>query len=467
MRAEEEAKYFANEACSDEYQIRYQRAKARYEEAKKVWHKTQIDKTTAQQNELRCDYVRSRFGNDKTIKSFLFHLSSVCLNPENFHSLSFSINGLTGDISYGINAKNPETGNVELRWFPNVYEDIFRYFPPDAPFHAYFAARGRYIANEISYLGGIACFPNLLDASEANFQKSTRKNAGQEVAMVISLKAMARFAILKSKHFSVCRKAARLTHGMDGNEYSQTVFYPTLSQYASHIQLITRNGQYVCFQDINDIHANKPDDPIVKQMPTTSNLPLSLEEQHSSPDSPKREENPEIDGEGKGKSRGKGKAKGKGKGRQTRKTTVKQEQPSNLTNDQPSVLTNDQPISIRSHPRKQTIVARNFDDNPEDQLMLAHIHNLRPELSFYGNNAKFWQSLKKLPPPALQLPPISIKNGTFQNFVTEWKKTESMPPRQQVFFRRHLTKFFQPCIQTDTLFEPTLFRFCAFSLYDF
>ena len=79
MRAEEEANYFANEACKEQYQERYKKAKARYEEAKDAWRKTQIDKATAQQNELRCDYIRSNFGNNEIVKKFLFHLSSVCL----------------------------------------------------------------------------------------------------------------------------------------------------------------------------------------------------------------------------------------------------------------------------------------------------------------------------------------------------------------------------------------------------
>ena len=479
MKAEEEARYFANESCSKEYQARYQKVKARYEEANKEWHKTQIDKATAQQNELHCDYIRSKFGNDKTVKSFLFHLSAACLNPENFDSLTFCVNGISGSISYGINAKNPDTGNMELHWFPNVYEDIFRYFPPDAPFHAYFATRGRYIANEITYLGAIACYPILLGTSEAKFQKSTRKNAKQEVAMVISLKAMARFAILKTKHFSVCRQAAKLTHAMDGTEYSQTVFYPTLSQYASHVQLITRNGQYVCFQDINDIHAAKaskspidhlqsmstpplspekqhslPDSPKEGEnhLQTMSTLPLSQDEQHSSPDSPKEDEN--LDYQGKGKSKGKSKGKHKGKGKQASKT--------------PTVSTKDEPTATKSRLRKQTIVVRTFDDTPDEtQMMLAHIHNPKLEFSFFGDNTQFWQSLRNQPPPALHLPPLSVKFGTFQHFCNEWKKTERMPILEQVYYRRHLTKFYQPYIQTDTLFEPTMFRFCAFSLYDF
>ena len=104
FKAEEEAKIFEFEPCSKEYQNRLTKAKENYREAKLAYHQDQNAKASARENELRCDYVRSRWGDDKTVKAFLFHLSSVCLDPNRLKSLSCSINGYTGDVSFGVNA---------------------------------------------------------------------------------------------------------------------------------------------------------------------------------------------------------------------------------------------------------------------------------------------------------------------------------------------------------------------------
>ena len=508
FKAEEEAKIYEFEPCSEAYKVRLSKAKQNFMEAKIAYQQDQFAKASAKQNELRLDYTRSRWGDSKTVKAFLFHMSSVCLHPDSLNSLSFCINGYTGNASFGINSKNPETGNDELTWYENVYVNIFKYFHEDVPFHAFFSFRGKYIAMEITWLGAIPVFVNLTDGPEANFQKSTRRQAQLDFCLPISLKAMARFQILKAKHDSLCRATARLTHALDSNDYGKYVYYPTLSRYAAHIQLATNNGHYtapendepipstskehkICSQNNDDSlptsieHGISSDTDIVfldetnrqdidyhdiEEVPTwlfNDTLPHQTGEDFPSP-TPLPLDQPTTlsDHQGinqarsKRKDKGKGKGKGIGKGKSNRSQEQEQEEEQEQKQKQ-----TENPI----HPRKQTVQTRewsplSFED--EDQMILAQIHDDKHEEPFQEKQAKFLKMVQSSPEP-IQLPQLVVRFGSFSDFANEWAKTATMPTCQQTYYRRHLTKYFKPLLLTDTSLDSSLFRFCSFNLYDF
>ena len=111
-----------------------------------------------------------------------------------------------------------------------------------------------------------------------------------------------------------------------------------------------------------------------------------------------------------------------------------------------------------------------LDDTPsfedEDQMILAQIHDTKPQKPFAETNAKFLTMIKISNEP-LVFPPLIVKNGTFEEFSRQWSRTSGMPPQQKTYYRRSLTKYFKPTIQTDTALDPCLFRFSAYSIYDF
>lgn len=462
LKAEQEAKVFEFEPCSTEYHDRLMKAQTELKEAETAYHQARQANATARQKQLRCDYVRSRWGDDKTVKQFLFELSSLCLEPSRLKSLTFCINGYSGDVSFGINAKDAK-GHEQLQWFPNIYREIFKNFDPNTPFHAFCSFRGKYIAVEMTWLGAIRCTPSLTKGGEADFQRSTRTNAQNEVSMAISLKSMARFEILKAKHHSVFQQAAKLTHALDSNDYGRYVYYPTLSRHAAHLQLATRDGHYdrfeleVDFQTallMSQLDNNFPStssslDNTEQQKATQSNTDQIKTEQYDFPIMEEFQEKSNGKDKGKANMSGKGKAKGKNKNKS---------------------LVDNQSHERQDHPRKQAIEKRKLDDTPsfedEDQMILAQIHSTKPQKPFAETNAKFLTMIKISNEPLI-FPPLIVKNGTFEEFSRQWSRTLGMPPQQKTYYRRSLTKYFKPTLQTDTALDSCLFRFSAYSIYDF
>ena len=65
------------------------------------------------------------------------------------------------------------------------------------------------------------------------------------------------------------------------------------------------------------------------------------------------------------------------------------------------------------------------------------------------------------------MPEINVQNGSFQDFLREWNKTDDLSPTHQVYHRRNLCKFFKPIQESTVCYHTYLFRYASYNLYDF
>ena len=101
-----------------------------------------------------------------------------------------------------------------------------------------------------------------------------------------------------------------------------------------------------------------------------------------------------------------------------------------------------------------------------NEMILAQIHDSSPQEPFHESHSKLLKMVQAGPEP-IRFPQLVVRFGSFSEFCEEWTKTSSMSTTQQTYYRRNLTRYFKPILLTDTDLDPCLFRFCAYSLYDF
>ena len=475
-RAEAEYCIFKDEHNGAEYARRMEEAKLRYESCQKAFRATQAERRRMRQNEVKCDYVRSRFGDDQNIKRFLFHLSSVCLNPSNLREITCAVDNSSGNVHFAISSIDAITGEESYCWFENIYVDVFQNFDEDHPFHAFFSFRGRHNSMECIYLGGMPVYPTTLwGNADANFQSATRKKEQQKFARVISLKAMVRFQILKIRQNSLCEKVALVTHSMNTEEYTKSVYFHAISRACAHLQMLILKGEYATAEQIDNVPSLRvfvhtqdgdPDPEFAQSMLLNSIQPKASNEEHSLPI---ETENDQVAPKNSNSEPSAASF--------ISSPPVHSAHRAKLANDDQkpsSSIIKSQDVKPKQHTRKQKITVRTFPESAsseaENEMLLGFLHeyDINPERPkpLIGFNRGFWKMIHATP-TAIKFPNLVVQNGSFQDFCALWEKTKEMNFSEMTFFRRDLTKHFRPTIRTDTVLDPSLFRFCSYSLYDF
>ena len=375
--------------------------------------KHEMQKAEARKNReliLKADYLRSCYGDSEQIRELLFLLSSLCLTPEKLKFIALIVNAATGCISYSITFEDPCDGVLKRIDFENVFVNCFKNMDEKDAFHAYFSGRGHFLTLQLFTVGAVTVLPLLYNTAASRAEKGLRREEKAKYGMRMSLASCARLELLKARRNSIFQDTARFTHGMNAVEFGETSFYASLSHIASHLQILTIEGEYGQYNE------NKKRErvfvPTPKPEPTP---PMAL--------APRPTPEPEEDDDQIMRSRS--------------------QSPSDEIWEDQRMAELDIALDERAHKRKQSLSLRNHDENE----------------GFY----KFVYE----PDPAYQTPQINVKNGKFEDFLREWNRTADLPVDHQVYHRRQLCKFFKPVIQPVVGLETSLWNFVSYNLYEY